>query len=57
MPAISVPSASRLRSPKRSAISPAGIWNAAIATRWAERIIPTWASDRPKVCASSGSST
>ena len=56
-PTSSVPSASRLRSPKRSAKSPAGIWNAAIAARCAPRMTPTCASDRPKVCARSGSST
>ena len=56
-PAMSVPIARRLRSPKRSAINPAGSWNDAMATRWAERIIPTCARERPKVCASRGRRT
>jgi hypothetical protein len=52
-----VPAASRRRSPQRSASSPAGIWNAAIAPLYAVRMSPTWAKVSRNSLAQIGSST
>ena len=52
-----VPAAKSLRSPQRSASSPAGIWNAAIPPLYAVRMIPTCAKVSRNSFAQIGSST